>query len=163
MKTPREMLLARHQAAQPKLDALRHAVVADVSGTGALASLSPTGAPACRTASGGACSTNDRRGRLSHYFEATCEFFRLPKPALAGLALVWGVILLLNLAAPEATPARMDTPATMARLPAATREELREQRRWLSELVGTPQDTDAEPPRFVPRPRGEAKPAYHYV
>ena len=163
MKKPRELLLARHQAAQPKLDALRRAAVAEVSGTGALASLSPTGAPACRTASGGAYSTNDRRGRLSHYLEAACEFFCLPKPALAGLALVWGVIVLLNFAAPEVAPARAAAPATMARLPAATREELREQRRLLSELVGTPKDADAEPPRFVPRPRGEAKPAYHYV
>ena len=48
MKKPRELLLARHQAAQPKLDALRRDIVADMtgSGTGALAGLSPTGAPA---------------------------------------------------------------------------------------------------------------------
>jgi hypothetical protein len=131
MKTPREILLARHQAAQPRLDALRRELVAEMK--------PPVSARLNIVALG-------------------AELFRLPRPALVGLGLVWGVIVLLNVVAPE-TSSPAPAPATMARLPDATREELRAQRRLFSELVGTA----AEPPRFVPRPRGEAKPAYHYV
>jgi hypothetical protein len=98
-----------------------------------------------------------------NFFAQLREFFRLPKPALVGLALAWCIIILLNVAAPEAAPASGPTPAQMAQRPAATREELRAQRRLFSELVGTAKDADAEPPRFVPRPRGEGKTDYHYV
>ena len=43
------------------------------SGTGALASHSLAGAPACGSASGGACRTNDSRGRLSHYLQTEID------------------------------------------------------------------------------------------
>ena len=138
MKTPREILLARHQAVQPKLDALRREVLAEMA------------APQ---------TTSPRKS----VFTLLAEWLHLPRPALAGFALVWGVIVLLNLLAPEVAPARVAAPSTMARLPEVSREDLRAQKRLFSELVGTAKDTDAEPPRFVPRPRGEAKPAYHYV
>lgn len=138
MKTPREILLARHQAARTKLDALRREMVAEMT--------TPEAAPLCKSV-----------------LTLLAEWLRLPKPALAGLALVWGVIVLLNLLAPEVASTPAAAPATMARLPEVSREELRAQKRLFSELVGTAKDADAEPPRFVPRPRGESKPAYHYV
>jgi hypothetical protein len=139
MKTPREILLARHQAAEPKLDALRRAALGD---------LRP-------------CETSP--APRPSFFAQLAEFFRLPKPALAGLALTWGIIILLYMASPEVTPMSSPASAPMAQRPAATREELRAQRRLFSELVGTPKDVEAEPPRFVPRPRGEVKPTYIYV
>lgn len=139
MKPPRELLLARHRTAEPKLDAVRRAALDDLRHHKA----TPT-------------------PRLN-LFAQLAEFLRLPKPALAGLALSWLVIILLNVASPEVAPVSNAAPAQMTQRQAATREELREQRRLFSELIGTTKDTDAEPPRFVPRPRGEAKPAYHYV
>lgn len=159
MKTPREMLLARHQAVEPKLDALRReAVAAVVSGTGALASLSPTGAPACRTASEGACKTNDRRGHLSHYREAAREIFLRPRLAWSALAMAWLVIITLNFATPESSsPGSALATATPPASP-ETLQALREQKRLFTELVGGMMPGDAETPRFVPRPRSERQP-----
>jgi hypothetical protein len=139
MKTLREILLARHRAAEPKLDEVRRA---------ALDNLRP------------------RETTLTprpNFFTWLAEFLRLPKPALAGLAMVWAIIILLNVAAPDTAPVNNATPTQMAQRPAVTREELREQRRLFSELVGTAKDIEATSPRFVPRPRGEGKPSYIYV
>jgi hypothetical protein len=139
MKKPREILLARHRAVEPKLNDVRRAALDN------LQRHETTSPP-----------------RLN-FFTWLAEFFRLPKPALAGLALVWAIIILLNVAEPDGTPVSQATPAQMSKRPAVTREELREQRRLLSELVGTAKDIEVISPRFLPRPRGEGKPAYIYV
>ena len=156
MKTPRDILLARHQAATPKLDDVRRAALA--SGTGALASLSPAGAPACCSASEGACETGDRRGRLSHYLEATRHFLLRPRLAWSALAVAWLVILALNFATPETSaPGSALAKATPPATP-ETLQALREQKRLFTELVGGTLPHDAETPRFIPRPRSERPP-----
>lgn len=133
MKTPREILLARHQAATPKLDDVRRAALEDLRHR----ETTPTPRPGV--------------------FAQLADFFRLPKPALAGLALAWSVIILLNVASPEIMPANNSAPVQMAQRPAATREELREQKRLFTELVGGSFPHDTEAPRPAPRPRSDRK------
>ena len=126
------MLLARHQAAEPKLDAVRRDV---------LRGLSPT----------------ERHGanRAQSFAAAFQEFFRLPRWAWSGLAAAWLVIFALHFAAGE-TPATQPAPPTMAKRSSDTLQALREQKQLFAELVGLrPEARDAEAPRFVPRPRSE--------
>jgi hypothetical protein len=132
MKTPREVLLARHQAAEAKLDAVRRDV---------LDNLAP--------------GENRRSGRVDN-FVATCrELFRLPRWAWGGLAAAWLVIVALNIAARE-TPARQPSPPIIAKRSSDTLQALREQKQLFAELVGLRSEAgEAEAPRFVPRPRSE--------
>jgi len=139
MKTPREILLGRHQAAAPQLDAVRKSIVAGLN--------TPAAYPQARRRS---------------VFELLGELLRIPKPALAGLGLAWLIVIVLNLASREPGP-MSPAPAQLAQRLPATREELREQKRLFAELVGAHKDADAEAPRFVPRPRGEAQPRFVYV
>lgn len=140
MKTPREILFTRHQAAQPRLDALRDAVVA---GLPAAAGPSPA--------------------RPRALLDGLIELFRLPRPALAGLAAGWLLIVGLNFAARDPEPAAVKAPPPMARNGNESLQQLREQKRLFAELVGTAKDNEAEPPRFTPRPRGEIKTPFHYA
>jgi len=139
MKTPREILLARHQAAAPQLDALRQSVVADLNGRTAEPPL--------------------QRRSIA---ELLSHLFHLPKPALAGLAFAWLIIIALNVASRD-TAAPASSPRQMAQRPTATMQDLREQKRLFAELVGTLKDSETEVPRFVPRPRGDIKPQFIYV
>ncbi len=143
MKTPREILLARHQAAQQKLDEARRTALA------ALPSVS------------GACvppATAIGPGRPTHYWQAAREFLLRPRLAWSALAFAWLVIITLNFATPE-TSAPGSTLAT-ATPPASpeTLQALREQKRLFTELVGGTLPHDAETPRFIPRPRSERQP-----
>jgi hypothetical protein len=139
MKTPRDILLARHRTVEAKLDDVRQAALDDLRRH----KMPPTPRPS--------------------FFTQLANLFRLPKPALAGLALVWSIIILLNVIAPDGSSSNKTTPAQMVQRPTVISEELRAQRRLFAELVGTSKDVEALPPRFVPRPRGEAIPAYIYV
>ena len=85
MKTPREFLLQRHQAAEPKLDALRQAALASLAST---AASSPP-----------AQSVPERKLRA----DAGCPgvsslrvFLRSFRWHLAGMSAVWLLIALLN-------------------------------------------------------------------
>jgi hypothetical protein len=132
MKTPREILLARHQAAEPGLDVVRRDV---------LENLSP----------------NESRcvGRWNHFVAGCREILRLPCWAWSGLAAAWLVIVGLNVAARE-TPATQPAPSAIAKRSSETLQALREQKQLFAELVGLrPATGDAEVPRFVPRPRSE--------
>lgn len=88
MKTPRELLLARHRHAGPQLDALRHA---------ALAQLPRASAPA---------------GSFADWLRG----WLWPHPrAWAGLGAAWVVALLLNhAAAPEPRAPAVASPALLA-------------------------------------------------
>ncbi len=131
MKTPREVLLARHQAAEPKLDALRREV---------LTSLSPT---------------ESRRGEGMDRFAAACrELFRMPRWAWSGLAAAWLIIVALNIAARE-TPEGQPMSSTVANRSSDTLQAIHEQKQLFAELVGMRPESDAEVPRFIPRPRSE--------
>ena len=140
MKTPREILLDRHQAATPQLDELRQSFIAELSG--------PTAELAVQ-----------RRSLM----ESLGQWFALPKPALAGLAFVWLVIIMLNLASRDSAVVPASAPAQMARNQNEIMQDLRAQKRLFAELVGTLKDPEAEAPRFVPRPRGELQTPYHYA
>ena len=121
MKTPRELLLARHANAQPKLDALRQRVVADHTGAGI------TEAAA-------------RPGILAQLW---MELFWSCRRAWLGLASAWALILILNLTAgPAATSATgwaSRTPPT-----AEIRLALAEQARLRTELLGPDQWQSAQ-------------------
>ena len=92
MRTPRDLLLTRHAAAQPKLDALRRHVVAEY-----------VGVPAA----------NQAPARPSFLEQLWMELFWSCRRAWLGLAAAWAVVLVLNLAARR----RWIWPATIDRLP----------------------------------------------
>jgi len=135
MKTPREILLARHQAAELKLDAVRRAAVASL-----------------------ATDAQTRPVTSRSWLVALEEFLRIPRPVLGGLAATWLVIIALNLASRDTAAPSSPAPLQMAKTSKDTLQALREQKRLFAELVGTLKDPEAEAPRFVPRPRGELKP-----
>ena len=142
MKTPRELLLKRHEAALPKLDALR---------TRAGDLQSPSVAAAM--ASDGGCKPPARASQLSTLNSQPASIWeRLfgPNPlAWAGLAAVWVVLLAVNRdpSAPKTTD-RANQPSE-----AAVAEIVRERRREMAELLNLdePQATvpnrDALPPK----------------
>lgn len=72
MKTPRELLLARHAAARPRLDALRAAVLAELPAAEAVSPAQSWGTT------------------LWQQMVIAC------RPAWAALGAAWGLILLLN-------------------------------------------------------------------
>ena len=165
MKTPREILFARHLPTEPKLDAVRRAALT------ALPSVSGAGVPPAsvlwpsrlKNQQPGRPVDRWQPRRLPHYLEAAREFLLRPRLAWSALALAWLVILALNFATPETSaPGSALATATPPATP-ETLQALREQKRLFTELVGGTLPHDAETPRFVPRPRGEAKPAYQYV
>ncbi len=135
MKTPREILLGRHQAAEPKLDAVRRA---------ALASL--------------ATEAQARPLASRSWLVALEEFLRIPRPVLGGLTATWLIIFALNVASRDTVAPSRHVPQQMAGASKDTLQALREQKRLFAELVGALKETEAETPRFVPRPRGELKP-----
>jgi hypothetical protein len=133
MKTPREILLARHRAVEPKLDALRQQAVAGIR----------------------ASERNDTG--LNRVAVAVREFFRIPRLAWSGLAAAWLIIIALNFAARE-TPRATALQMAGNRPSSETLQALREQKRLFAELVGTGAARDADAPRLSPRPRSERQP-----
>lgn len=109
MKTPREILLARHQGAEPQLDGIRRAVVAD---------LKPS--PPCEPG-------------IPFLLKLWRELIWPCRRTWAGLAAAWLAILVFNHSQSESTPAvtaQVHTP------PAEIRLALREQHRVLEEILG---------------------------
>lgn len=135
MKTPREILLARHQAVEPKLDAVRRQAVASL-----------------------AAETQRHPPEARSWLGALENFLRIPRPILGGLATAWLVIIVLNVASRETVAPTSPAPRAMAKTSKDTLQALREQKRLFAELVGTLKEAEAEAPPFVPRPRGELKP-----
>ena len=131
MKTPRDILLARHREMETKLDHARQRAVAELSAA----------AP---------------EEKFTHRFlTAWRNFFQVPRVAWAGLTAVWLVILGLNFAARETVAPAPSAPRAEAPRSPETLQALREQKRLYAELVGTLKEMDADVPRFVPRPRSE--------
>jgi hypothetical protein len=87
MKTPRELLLARHQSIAPKLDQIRREVVGQIGG----------GAP-------------------SHSFAQTLwrELFWPVRHLWLGLGAAWVVVLAFNLVTGGETGAKVSAPGPMA-------------------------------------------------
>lgn len=136
MKTPREILLARHQAANPKLDKMRRAVVADL-----------TSRPA-------------RAGETLALLllKLWRELIWPCRRTWVGLAAVWIAIIAFNLSDAGPGPAVVAKSATP---PAEMRVAFQEQLRLLEEIIGrVPQATPAEPPR---RPNNQPRSELHSV
>ena len=136
MKTPRDILFARHQAATPKLDAIRAEVVRELNNKGT----KEQSFPASLVASFLGCSN-----------KLWQELFLPSRRLWSGLAAAWLLILAVNLAQREPSPAcKMvaSAPAMMS---------LREQQRWMNELFADrSMPVEAEPPKtFSPKPRTE--------
>jgi len=142
MKTPREVLLGQHQAAEPKLDAIRQKVVAGLTPDAAVrAKRMPPAAPR----------------RASALEAGWRQIWWSLRWHLAGLSAAWLVVLALSIGstpAPAAGVARRDAPSPQQLLAA-----LRENQRQLRELIATPAAEPApEPRKPAPSPQSQIQP-----
>lgn len=133
MKTPREILLARHHAAEPKLDAIRKDVLAQGNAT---------------TAS---------RPRASAFAIGLTLWRELILPcrrAWSGLAATWILIALLHAAQSQTSPGQALRPAARQEMAAG----FIEQQKLLGELLTdrTPAVEADRPKTFSPKPHTEA-------
>jgi hypothetical protein len=130
MKTPREVLLARHQAAGAKLDRIRSEVLAGLSRPPA------------------------REGSLPVAVLLTLwrELIWPCRRTWVGLTAVWMALVVFNVAQTESARPAVAKSATS---PAETQMALLEQQRLLTELIGpSPQPSPAAPPR---RPKNQPR------
>ncbi len=133
MKTPREILLARHETAEPKLDALREHVLAEL-----------------RKPRRENSSWRDRcAGSLR-------SLFHVPRFAWTGLAAAWFVIIALHFATRDSAPGQAVALA-QSRPSAETLQAVREQKRLLAELTDRVEKPEGHTPRVVPRRRSERR------
>jgi hypothetical protein len=142
MKTPREVLLRQHQAAEPELDAIREQVVAD------LATDAPVRATRMSPTAPGGASTLQAGWR---------QFLWSLRWHLAGLSAAWLVVIALSIdqtSTRTARVARQDAPSQRQLLAA-----LRENQRQLRELIGAPAAEPAPvPQKPTPSPRSQVQP-----
>lgn len=136
MKTPRQILLERHRAAETKLDRIRQEVVAQIQ-------RSQRNDEAITSS-----QTDDRRPPESFVARLWLELIWVNRGFWAGLSAVWLLIIALNQAAAEGVPtgpagSMADVPAMLA--------IVQEQKRLaldLSEPVARPSlDTPVDRPR----------------
>jgi hypothetical protein len=142
MKTPREILVARHRAAGSKLDALRESVVAAVCDR--------------RTS---AVEGDQRRSQTAatSIWQTLWQELILPSRRVwAGLATVWLLLAAFNLAQRDSAVARTTSTAPVAM-------SFREQQRLLNELFAnsTPIAAEADRPKFFPRPRTKSSESFN--
>ena len=137
MKTPRELLLERHAEVTPRLDALRHEVVAELS-------------------AGPRTTTPRAFGAWIKLLWR--ELIGSARLTWGGLAAAWAIIALLNLAQPEPMPGVGPVAAGPTMAGETLRVVLTEQRELRAELLGfEPQGATQREPRGTPsgstRPR----------
>src|SRR6266545_4234255 len=138
MKTPREILLNRHQSANAKLDKLRSEVL----------STAWSRAPRAMHENVDPEKPMPVRAALAMWRELIWPCRR----AWAGMAALWLVIGGINWQLSD-TP-KMTASARSASAPALF-ETLEEQRRLLAELISPASSQSAEPPRRNPKPRSD--------
>jgi hypothetical protein len=141
MKTPREILLERHQTAAPKLDAIRQEVV-EV-----------------------AADVNRRKQTVREltFVAALANAIRLSflelvwpcRRTWTALAAVWVLIFIFNVSQ------RDKSELAARKLPPPSPEAVmawRQQERLLAELIGPNETRAVEPPKpFLPQPRSEGR------
>jgi hypothetical protein len=142
MKTPREVLLGQHQAAEHKLDAIREKVVADLAPDAPVrATRMPPAVPR----------------RASALQAGWRQFWWSLRWHLAGLSAAWLVVMALSMdttPAPTHAMAQRDAPSPRQLLAA-----LRENQRQLLELIEAPAAEPAPAPRKpMPSPRSQIQP-----
>ncbi len=164
MKTPREVLFEQHQAAEPKLDAIREKVVADVAQT-AKSAVSRVSQPARRRDGLPTWKSAIRQvGKPALRSDGTSaleagwrQFLWSLRWHLAGLSAAWLVILALWLEqapAQEYEVAQRSVPSSRQLLTA-----LRENQRQLRELIQAPAaETAPAAPQSAPSPRSQVQP-----
>jgi len=139
MKTPREILLARQRAAEPKLDALTRSVVNNIVASSAHPSFSLRSLP------------------RSFWREVILPSRRI----WAGLAAAWVVIVVANL------DFRVGSPRLTASIsPAAARNfmSIREQENIVTAFNSLPEPAPAEPPKSRgPQPRTELRTEFYTI
>ena len=136
MKTPREILIKRHQSVEPKLDAIRQSAVAAV-------------AAVCDRRGADSSAVADRRYSLR-------ELLISLRWHLAGMSAVWVVVALLQLDVSHSPGPTAAIP--MRKIPSAQiiMASLRENRRLLWELIQPPDARDAGPQRLMlPQPHSQ--------
>ena len=138
MKTPRDILLARHQAAAPKLDAIRHAVMAELNNQ------------ETKEQSRQASFVASLLGCPNKLWQ---ELIWPARRIWAGLATVWVLIFIINFS-------QRDNVSSVTGKPVRTVEmsmSLQEQQHWMNELFADRSSLpDADRPRnSTPRPRTE--------
>ena len=129
MKSPRELLLGRHRSIEPKLDAIRHQVMATVTNHN-----SPASTPA-----------PERTGWRELFLQMRWHW--------AGLGAAWLVVAWLNTdrsVEPVASARQENAPA-----PRQFWTALRENRRQLREMMEIPATESAPAPEATPQRRGE--------
>jgi hypothetical protein len=138
MKTPRDILFARHQAAAPKLDAVRREVVdklnnKDTKTRSFLSSFAPLSL----------CCSN------IFWQELVWPCRRI----WSGLALVWVLLFLVNFSGRDNVSSVTGKPVRSAEVMMS----LQVQQRWMNELLAdrsVPPEAD-RPRSFTPKPRTE--------
>ena len=138
MKTPREILFSRHQAAVPKLDAVRHSVVAELNSKDA-----KTQSLLSRFASSCLCCSN------IFWQELIWPCRRI----WIGLAAVWVLLAIVNFSQRDGSQVHLAKSST----PAAMTMTFRDQQKLLNELFADrslPMEA-ARPRIFSPKPRTE--------
>ena len=136
MKTPREILFARHQAAAPKLDAIRHEIVGQAS------NLSLSGK-----------IQKSETGKMPVLPLIWRELILPSRQIWTGLAAVWILIFVFNFS-------QRDPAEQLARKSPPPSPEMiltfRQQERLLAELIGPNEPQAVAPSKpFLPQPRSE--------
>jgi hypothetical protein len=138
MKTPREILLARHKAAEEKLDEIRRTLISELNNEG-----------------------TKEQSLISWFLGCSQNFWReliLPKPqAWAAVAALWILIVALKLSTQETSPVASKKTALSPGVVA----ELKEQKAFFGELAGLPPLPEVNPPKAIsPRPRSARSPEF---
>jgi hypothetical protein len=138
MKTPRDVLFARHQAAAPKLDAIRCEVVAGLNHQDTKAQ------------SGAANLVSWCLGGSNKLW---LELIWPCRRIWTGLAAVWILIFIVNFSQRDGSQTKMAKSAPTAEMMMT----FRDQQKWLNELLADRSPPmEAERPRiFSPKPRTE--------
>jgi hypothetical protein len=141
MKTPRELLLERHQNAAPKLDTIRQSTVTAVCDR--------------RIATDAVYKRRPQTGATMILQTFWRELIWPSRRIWAGLAATWILIFVFNFS--QRDPAEL-----MARKSPPPSPEMiltfRQQERLLAELIGPNEAQAATPPKpFLPQPRSEGR------
>lgn len=138
MKTPRDILLNRHRAAAPKLDAIRHAVVGELSHQ----KTKEQGFPASLAAA-----------LLGGSNKLWLELVWPSRRIWTGLAAVWVLLAIVNISQRDGSQVHLAKSSS----PAAMTMTFRDQQKMLNELFADRSvPAEADRPRiFSPKPRTE--------
>jgi hypothetical protein len=143
MKTPREILLAQHQAANPKLDAIRHSTIATFNHQKTRVWVERATSPSQRAT----CPLLSVSWFLSCSKKIWTELIFPSRAIWAGLAAVWVVILAVNYSMRDHSQPQMAKTSPQMVL------AFRQQEQLLTELIGPNDPPVTEPAKpTLPRP-----------